>query len=219
MANVGRMVKEASVTEFTNRLAQQPNFFVTSINRLPASDADSLRMKLHGAQGRLILMKRRLGRRALQGLQLDGVEALLQGSVAFVLSGDDVLQTAKLLVEFHKAHEEQLAVQGAVIDGQLFDQRRVKELASLPPKPVLLAHVIGTVESPIASVIMTVERLIGDLIRGLDQLATKRAAEPQPHAAAQAPAAAQGSAPAAPSTPAPDAGAPPGAAGGVAPIH
>ena len=209
MPNVGRMVKEASVIEFTNRLAQRSNFFITTITRLPAPEADRLRQKLFTAQGRLVLVKRRLGQRVVQGLHIAGVAELLQGSVAVVLSGEDVLQTAKVLFDFYKSHEEQLAVQGGVVDGQLLDRGGVKALAELPPKPVLLAQVIGTVESPIASVIMTVERLIGDVIRCLDQMAATRKDEPPPAAAealapGDTPAPTQGGT----SAPAPDAGSP-----------
>jgi hypothetical protein len=52
---------------------------------------------------------------------------------------------------------------------------------------VLLAQVIGTIESPIASVIMTLERLIGDVIRGVDQIATKKQSESAPAAAPETP--------------------------------
>ena len=217
MAKVGRMVKEASVAELSSRLFERPNFFVTSISRLQAADADSLRQKLFGAQGRLVLVKRRLGQRALQALNIAGLDTLVDGSVGVVLSGEDVLLTAKVLMEFHKGREEQLAVRGAVIDGQLLDPRRVKELADLPAKPILLVRVIGTVEAPIANVITTVERLIGDIIRGIDQLVIKRAAEaPAAPPAAVPPAEAALAAETAPDAP-PSAHAPTSEAPGAAP--
>ena len=106
-----------------------------------------------------------------------GLKELLEGSIGLVLSGDDVLQTAKLIVEFRKTHEEQLSVRGAVIDGQLLDQSRVEQLAQLPPKPVLLAQVVATIESPIADLIFTIERLIGDIAWIAEQAVAKKPAE------------------------------------------
>ena len=174
MAKVGRMVKESTVKELAARLSEQPNLLVTTVNRLPAPEADRLRQQLHGFHARLLVVKRTLGRRAIEDLKLSGVTELLEGTVGLVLPGEDVLRAAKVIVDFIKTHEEQLAVRGALIDGELLDQQRVEQLASLPPRPVLLAQLVWTIESPISQLIFTVEQLIGDLIWAADQAATKK---------------------------------------------
>ena len=93
--NIGRLVKESMVEELNAQLAERPNFFVTSITRLPASETDLLRRQLHVSQARLVMIKRRLGARALARLQIAGLQDLLEGSVGLVLPGEDVLPTAK----------------------------------------------------------------------------------------------------------------------------
>ena len=153
---------------------EQPNFFVTTVNRLKAPDTDLLRQKLHASKARLVMIKRRLGQRATLGLQMPGLADRLQGSVGFVIASDDVLQVAKTLIEFRKSREEQLFVRGALIEGQLLDEARVEELAKLPPKPVLLAHVVAMIESPIADVVFTLEQLIGEIAWTIEQLADKK---------------------------------------------
>lgn len=174
MPSLGRMVKESILEECALELSKRPNFFVTGINRLAAPDADALRQKLHGSQAHLIVINRRLGRRAVEPLKIPGLVELFEGSVGIVLAGGDALPTAKLIVEFRKTHEAQLTVRGGVIDGQLLDQSRVEELASLPPKPMLLAQLVATIESPLADLIMTIERLIGDVAWTAEQAAAKR---------------------------------------------
>lgn len=164
MASIGRMVKESIVRDATSGLTQQSNLFIASVNRLPASEANIFRQKLSGSQARLVMIKRRLGKQALASLKITGFDDLLKGSVGFIIPmGDDVLQVAKALVEFGKAHEEQMSIQGGQIEGQMLDAKGIKALADLPAKPVLLAQVLGTLEAPIADVIFTIERLIGDL--------------------------------------------------------
>jgi len=178
MARVGRMVKETGVTELATALASRPNFFIAGVNRLAASDADAFRKQLVGSHARLVVVKRRLGQRAVERLKVDGLLNLFEGSVGLVLAGDDPLLVAKLLVDFRKAHEEQLSVRGAVIDGQLLDPARVEELAQLPPKPMLLAQVVVTLESPLADVIFTLERLIGDIAWLAEQAAATTSQPP-----------------------------------------
>lgn len=191
MANIGRMVKESIVSELSTKLAERPSFLVTAVNRLPAAEADALRQKLFASKAKLIVVQRKLGQRVIQPLNIAGLASLFEGSVGLVLPGEDVLPIAKTIVEFIKTHENQLAVRGGVLDGQLLDQARVEQLASLPPKPVLLAQLVATIESPIADVIVTLERLIGDIAELAEQAATKKPAE----VPAAAPAAASESAP------------------------
>ena len=213
MARVGRLVKESSVTEVSSQLSDRPNFFIASINQLPASEADIFRRKLAASSAKLIMIKRRLSHRALEPLKLSGITELLEGSVGFVLAGDDVLLAAKILVEFQKTHEQLMGVQGGVVDGQLLDKSRVKELAGLPPKPVLLAQVLSTIEAPLADVIFTVEQLIGDVAWAAEQAATKKPAEsPAPVAPSAVPEAQ--TAPETPSTSTAPAEPPPPAQGG-----
>ena len=183
MAKVGRLVKESSAHEVGASLSERPNFFIANVGRLSAPETDSFRQKLHASQARLLMVKRRLGLRVVEPLKLTGLSELLEGSIGFILSGDDVLLTAKIVVEFRKGREEQLAVRGAVIDGQLWDPARVEQLAKLPPKPVLLAEVVGMLESPIAGVIFTIEQLIGEVAWLAEQAAEKKPAAPAPAAA------------------------------------
>ena len=174
MAKVGRLVKETAVKELSDRLSQRPDFLVASVNRLTAGEADNLRQKLFASQARLVMIKRTLGKRMLDQRNLAAVTELFEGSVGIVLPGEEILPAAKILVDFIKTREEKLAVRGGFIDGMLLDKTRVEQLASLPPKPVLLAQVLATIEAPIADVIFTLERLIGDLIWAADQAAEKK---------------------------------------------
>lgn len=185
MARVGRMVKESMVKTLETELAERPSFFVTRVNRLTAVEADGLRQKLYASKAKLIVMQRKLGQRVLEPLKIPGLADLLEGSVGLVLPSEDVLPAAKLIVDFIKTHEDQLAVRGGVVDGQLLDKSHVEQLASLSPKPMLLAQVVATIESPLADVIFTLERLIGDLAWLAEQAAATRPAEAKPAAAAE----------------------------------
>ncbi len=183
--SVGRLVKESMIGELSKQLEQAPNFFVASITRLPASEADVFRRKLSTSQASMLMIKRRLGLRTLADLKISGFEKLLSGSVGFIIpTSEDVLPIAKTLVDFVKSHEEQISVQGAMIDGQLLDKKNVEHLASLPGKPALLAQVVFTLEAPISDLIFTVEQLIGDIAWLAEQAAEKK---PQAEAAAEKP--------------------------------
>lgn len=171
MAKVGRLIKESMVEELTTELSQRQNFFVAGVGRLSAVEADTLRKRLHGVQARVLMVKRTLGRQGLMALKLNDLESLLQGSVALVIPGEDLVPAAKLLADFAKVDEDKLVVRGGFVEGQLLDKRRFTELANLPSRPQLLAELIGSLESPMTDVVMTIERLVGELAWVIEEAA------------------------------------------------
>lgn len=180
MARVGRVIKEVMVRGLVEALQAQPDFFMASVGLLPGSEVDALRKGLRKVGARVQMLKRRLSLRVVEGLGLNGAgHDLLAGSVAFVIPGDDVLQTAKVLVTFAKKSEGRCVVRGGRIDGQLLGPVRIQELGDLPSKPQLLAQLIGMIEFPLSGLVWTIEGILGELAWVVEQAAQARA-EPVP---------------------------------------
>ena len=205
MARVGRMVKETIVSHVTTELKARPNFLIAAIGKLPAAEANVIRQKLHGTNARLLMINRRLSRKALEPLSIAGLQDLLKGSIGLVLTGDDAMPALKILVDFGKTHQEQITISGGMLDGEMYQREQIAALAALPPRPVLLAQVLGTIEAPMADVIFTIERIIGDIAWIAEQAAEKKPAPAAPAAPAAAPAPVvaepKAETPAAPATP------------------
>lgn len=176
MAQVGRLAKESMVQELAAQLKARPNVFVAGVGRLSAVEADTLRKQLHGMQARVLMIKRRLGLQGLAALKINGgISQLLDGSVALVFPGEDLIPAAKLLAEFAKHDQQRLTVRGGLVDGQLLDARQFEEFAHLPSRPRLIAQLIGVMESPLADVVFTVERVLGDVAWILEEASQKNA--------------------------------------------
>ena len=193
MAKVGRLIKELAVKELTTSLKERPHFFVASWGTLTSVETDAFRKRLRASQARLVTVKRTLGLKSLAELKLDEAIPLFDGSVALVLPGKDLIQAAKLLVELAKGTDDNIAIRGGWVEGQLLNKQRLEELASLPSKPQLIAGLVAVLESPMTSLIMTVEGALRELVRvveamGAQAAAAKPAAESAPAAAADTPA-------------------------------
>jgi len=169
MANAGRLIKELMVEELSDALRQSPNVFVTSVGRLPAGETDTLRKQLRSVHARLRLVKRSLVLRSLSGEDHPEVSGLLGGSVALVFPHEDVLPTAKVIVEFARSHEDELVIRGGWVEGQLLDPHHVKELATLPSTPQLIAQLIGLIDYPMTDLIWTMERVLGEIAWVLEE--------------------------------------------------
>lgn len=176
MAKVGRLIKELAVKELTTMLKERSNFFVASLGPLTSVDTDAFRKRLHANRARLVTVKRTLGLKSLAELKLDDVKPLFDGSVAVVLPGEDLIPAAKLLVDLAKANDDKITIRGGWVEGQLLNTQRMEELASLPSRPQLLAQLIAVLESPMTGLVMTVESVLGELARVLEEAGKSREA-------------------------------------------
>ena len=168
------MVKDLMVRELDAALGERASFLVTSIDRLEASEADGLRKQLHGVQARLLMVKRTLALREFSSRKLDYADDFVAGSVAFVIPGEDIVPAAKLLVDFAKANENKLTVRGGWVEGQVLTGKRVEELANLPPKPQLIAQLIGSLEAPITQLVFSVEAVLNEVAWVLEEAAKQK---------------------------------------------
>jgi large subunit ribosomal protein L10 len=94
--------------------------------------------------------------------------------VAIAFGYDDLGAPAKLISEFVRATRLKLEVVGGLVEGRVFSPEQVKQLADLPSREVLIAQLMGTLQSPVAQLVgimqTPVQQLIGVLNAYKDKL-------------------------------------------------
>jgi len=82
------------------------------------------------------------------------LKEIVQGPMAIALGYDDPIEAAKTVSDFARNGGTTLAVIGAVMgDGAAMSSDEFTRLASLPPKPVILAMLLGQLQSPITRLV------------------------------------------------------------------
>jgi large subunit ribosomal protein L10 len=92
-------------------------------------------------------------RRALRGaeVELRVVKNILEGPTAVACGyGDDVVAPARALSEFLRSSRLDVKIYGAYVEGQVIDRKGVEDLASVPPREILLGKIAGALISPAA---------------------------------------------------------------------
>ena len=187
--------KEQVVAELTERLRTADTLIVADYRGLTNSEIDGLRSKLieHGA--RFSVVKNTLTRRAAEAAGADALLALLDGpsAIAFVESDGDAVAVAKALSD--AARETKiLSIRGGVLQGASLSMEEIERLAKLPPAEVVRAQLVGTLMSPLTTVVALVSAPLRDLVGLIDarieQLkeqgdTSAAAAAPEPEAAAE----------------------------------
>ena len=144
-----RSDKEAFVASFRDKVERAPVMYLTNFTGLNVKAMTDLRARLRASGAEYLVVKNRLMRLALQGIDLPDVDDTLVGPTGVVLGYDGVVEAAKALADFAKEHDEKPEFKVGVLDGKLLDSAAITRLAKLPPKDQLLAELAGAMEAPL----------------------------------------------------------------------
>ena len=89
------------------------------------------------------------------------------------MRGSEGIAESKDLVNFAKTHDK-FKIKGAVIDGKLVAEEKIKYMASLPSKEVLLAQVVGGIKAPITGFVMVLGGVIRKFVYVIDAVKNKK---------------------------------------------
>jgi large subunit ribosomal protein L10 len=174
----GKLCKEKMINEILTDFKERPNFFLTNYMGSSVADLESVRKNLKASQSMFFVVKNSILNVVFDQLKLAEAKQLIDGGVGISLSGEDIIATSKVLVNFAKAHEK-FKIKGAVIEGKLFTVDRVKELASLPGKEALLAQVVGSIKAPITGFVNVLGGIVRKFVYAVDAIRSAREKAPQ----------------------------------------
>ena len=161
--------KERVVAELTESLRTSETLIVADYRGLTNAEIDGLRSKLieHGA--RFAVVKNTLTRRAAEAAGADALLTLLEGpsAIAFVESGGDSVAVAKALRDAATSTRI-LTIRGGVLEGVAMSADEVESLAKLPPVDVLRAQLVGTIVSPLTTIVALIAAPLRDLAGLID---------------------------------------------------
>jgi large subunit ribosomal protein L10 len=174
-----RADKETFVSEFQERLAQTPVFYLTDFTGIDVKSMTTLRDRLHASGAEYVVVKNRLMLRALSALEteLPDLSEHLTGPTAVVLANEGPVEPAKALTEFAKEHGDRPVFKVGVLDRKLVPAEQFQRLAKLPTRDELLAELAGAMQAPMAALAGALEAKLQETAGLLDALREKRSQE------------------------------------------
>ncbi|MBE5803440.1 MAG: 50S ribosomal protein L10 [Clostridiales bacterium] len=161
-----RELKVQVVADIVEKIKNCQSMVICSYSGLTVEQVTNLRKLCRDEEVQYCVLKNRLVLRALQELNIEGLEGLLEGPNAFVFSTKDVTNAPKVVNDFIEKNKLQsLEIKGGLMGTEVMDVAAVKALAALPSREELLATVVGCLVSPVSS-----------LVAVLDEIAEQKAA-------------------------------------------
>jgi large subunit ribosomal protein L10 len=146
--SLNRSEKEAVISDVTTLAAKAQTLVIAEYRGITVADMTKLRNNARSAGVSLSVLKNTLARRAVAGSGFEVVADQMTGPLIYGFSVDAVA-AAKVVAEFAKTNDK-LVIRAGAYGGKVLDVNGVKQLASIPSKEVLLAQLLGLMQSPIS---------------------------------------------------------------------
>jgi len=132
-----------------------------------ANEMTELRRRLRAAGIEYKVVKNTLARFAAQKSGREELFGFFEGPVAIAFSYGDITEPAKALATYIEDSKAAMSIKGGFLPDRLLTKEEVTTLSALPSKEVLLAMVVGGVQSPISALVSQLASPITGLIAGL----------------------------------------------------
>jgi large subunit ribosomal protein L10 len=177
--SLNRSEKQAVIDEVTGLAAKAQTLVMAEYRGITVADMTKLRSQARDKGVTLSVLKNTLARRAVAGSAFDVLSDQMTGPLIYGFSTDAVA-AAKVVADFAKTNDK-LVIRAGAMAGKVLDVNGVKQLANIPSKEVLLAQLLGLMQSPISRTARVLSALAEKKGGGNDVVV---AAEPAAEAAA-----------------------------------
>jgi large subunit ribosomal protein L10 len=159
-----RAEKVEQVELLTEKLRSAHVAVLTDYRGLTVGQLQDLRGRMRAQDVEYRVVKNTLARRAAVEAGHPDFQDQLKGPVAIAFGGEDIGAPARLLAEFIRQTRLRLDIVGGLVEGRVMGPDQVRQVADLPPREVLLAQLLGTLQSPIAQLVGTVQAPVQQLV-------------------------------------------------------
>src|SRR4051812_39590109 len=173
---MARADKQAAVAEIVDSFNDAAGAVLTDYRGLTVKELQDLRRSL-GEHADYAVVKNTLAKLAAQEAGISGFDELLVGPTAIAFLNGDVVEAAKGLRDFAKAHPA-LVIKGGYLDGKAIDAKEVAKLADLESREVLLGKLAGAMLASLQNAVSLFNAPIAQVARLAGALQEKAEQDP-----------------------------------------
>ena len=183
------------VQDIKGRVERSSLALTTRYSGISVNQMVALRRAMKAGGVDFTIVKNTLLALAADEAQKPQLKEIVQGPTAIAIGYEDPVEAAKAVADFVRTGGSTLAIIGAVMgDGAPMSPDEVNRLASLPSKPILLAMLLGQMQSPIARLLSVMNgplqgfgNVLQARVRQLEEAspASEPEAAPEPEASAR----------------------------------
>jgi large subunit ribosomal protein L10 len=173
---MNRSEKEQEIAEIHELVSKAQGLFFTDFSGINVEQITELRREFRKSGIEYRVVKNTLARKAMEQVSwFDSVSEKLVGPTGIAFATADPVAPAKIIQKF-KERNENFALKVCVIEQQVYEGSRLKELASMPSRAEVVAGILGSLNSPVSGVVGVLNAVVRDIVGVLDAIEKKKAA-------------------------------------------
>ena len=126
---------------------------MTDYRGLSANEMTDLRRKLRESGIEYKVVKNTLARFAAERAGKEELVSFFEGPVAIAFGYGDITEPARALANYIQTSRASMSIKGGFLSDRLLTSEEVTTLSTLPSREILLARVVGGVQSPISALV------------------------------------------------------------------
>lgn len=139
--------KTTLVEELAGRFSRATMALVSEYRGLSAAESTDLRRRVRAVDGELRVAKNTLVRRAIKATPYAALEEKLGGPVVIIFCYGDPVTVAKTVATLRELGDK-FKLRGGVLGGKPLSGEELQALATLPPREVVMAQLLGLLQAP-----------------------------------------------------------------------
>lgn len=170
---ITKVRKAELLKSLREKLQRSEAVFVATFKGLKVSEVNEIRKLVREKDGEYRVYKNTLIRIGSNDTPYKAVMDYVEGPTALIFSYKDPVEVAKVLKEFIKNHPN-LQLRGLVIKGKGYGSQTIEELVKLPPKEILIAQLLGTIQAPVANFVGVLSAILRNFLYVLKAIEEKK---------------------------------------------
>lgn len=150
--------KEEEVKKLAEQMKNAKVILLTDYRGINVADVTKLRTDLRNAKADYKVIKNNIIKRALEANGESGLNDLLEGPTALVMSEEDYLDPLKAIYGFSKENDF-YKIKGGIIEGKVMGVEELITLAKLPSRQELLGMLAGALLGNISKVAVALDQV------------------------------------------------------------
>ncbi|HXM54514.1 MAG TPA: 50S ribosomal protein L10 [Candidatus Dormibacteraeota bacterium] len=161
---MARPEKVEQVELLTEKLRSARVAVLTDYRGLTVAQLQELRGRLRAQAIEYRVVKNTLARRAAVDAGHEPFQNLLKGPVGIAFGYAEPGAPAKVLGEFTRQTRIRVEIVGGLVEGRVMNGEQVRQTADLPSREVLIAQLLGTLQSPVSQLVATIQAPVQQLV-------------------------------------------------------
>jgi len=140
---------------------------LTDYRGLTAAEMTDLRRRLRESAIEYKVVKNTLARFAAERAGKEELVSFFEGPVAIAFGYGDITEPARLLTNYIETSKVSMSIKGGFLPDRLLTAEDITTLSALPSREILLARVVGGVQSPFSALVIYLAAPVTGIIGAL----------------------------------------------------